>query len=475
MSVAATPQALCVTGSERTASALAARVAAHPDEMHEVRLDLLERVDDEALALLRSPRVVATCRRREEGGGFAGSEDERARLLERALAQGPGFLDVEAATSRTVRDRLSEQARGRTRIVVSFHGPDLARAEALAAEPGDVLKVAVPVADAAELRPLRRLLAREARPVVRIGMGDGGLLSRVLFHRFGSPWMFVCADDGTPTAPGQLTLTRARALRSHEAAGLTPLGVVGGTQILTSNGQRAYNALFAAEGIPFHYLPIVSARPEVLPLLEELGFAGVAVTMPAKVVFMGHVADLDATARTVGALNSVRLRDGRRFGLNTDLLALQELLPRGRGPALVLGAGGAARAAICALRSLGWDVALANRTRARAEELAPLGARAIAWEARGATPFSVLVNATPVGSDGLGDPMPAGVPFAGRTVLDVVVMPKGRPTPLLERAAAEGGRTVSGTEMWLRQGVLQMRALAGLELDPEKLREHLNG
>ena len=465
---------LCVTGVEKSAAEVAARIRASPDTLHEVRLDLLERVDEPALSLLASPRVVATCRSREEGGGFAGSEQERRRVLERALERGPGWLDVEAAAERPWRDALRKKAVGRTRLVLSYHGADRSRAEALSQEPADVLKVAMSVADAAELTPLKALLAGERRPVIRIGMGEAGLLSRILFRRFGSPWSYVAADTSGPTAPGQLLLARARALRVEEADGLTPLGVIGGPQVLTSNGQRVYNRLFAARALPFHYLPVVSQRPDVLSLLEQLGFAGVAVTMPAKVTLMAHVHEFDEAAREVGALNTVVLRQGRRLGRNTDLPAIRALVSEGNGRrALVLGAGGAARAAVCALRGLGWEVAVCGRTPARLAPLEALGARTVDWARRGEEEFALLVNATPVGSDGQSDPLPAEVPLAGREVLDLVASPK--PTPLIARALAAGARATAGTEMWLRQGTLQMKAIADLDLSVEEISEHLNG
>ncbi|MBI5549346.1 MAG: type I 3-dehydroquinate dehydratase [Deltaproteobacteria bacterium] len=481
-----TEPVLCVTGAERTTAALAARLGRHPGLMHEVRLDLLERIDDAALALLSSPRVLATCRGRAEGGGFQGSEEERAQVLDRALARGPGFLDVELSTAKAVRDALvSHRDPSRTRIVLSHHGTagtahptgSIPTAESLSREPADVLKIALPVTDAAELGALRRVLAGETRPVVRIGMGDAGLLSRVLPARFGSPWTYVAADGGETTAPGQISVSRAVALRASEEPSLTPLGVIGGPQVLRSNGQRVYNALFARARLPFHYLPVVSERPEVLALLEELGFAGVAVTMPAKVVLMGHVQEIDDAAREVGALNTVLLRDGRRRGFNTDLPALRALLPEGRGrTALVLGAGGAARAALCALRSLGWASQVSARRAEQAQALEPFGARAIDWDSRGASPFDLLVNATPVGADGRSDPLPATASLKDRVVLDMVVTAPHDQTPLIARAQSEGAaQTIPGVEMWLRQGVLQMKALTGLSLSIEALRGVLHG
>ncbi len=478
MASSANPQGLCVTGGERSVREVAARLAAHPQHLQEVRLDLLESLGDDAFALLRAQNVVATCRPKSEGGGFQGSEDERAQVLRRALAQRPGWLDVEQSASRTLRDELYAASRGGpTRLLLSFHcfqgaGAGLDRAESLAREPADALKVAVSIDDAAELTGVRALLAREERPVVRLGMGDAGLLSRALYRQFGSPWTYVVADGVAPTAPGQLTVSRAAAYRLLEE-GLRPMGVLGGPQVLHSNGQRAYNTLFARRALPFHYLPVVTSRPATLDLLEALGFAGVSVTMPLKEQLVPLVHELEPEARTIGAVNTVRFDQGRRWGGNTDVVALRALLPRGDGAALILGAGGAARAAIVALHELGWRVFIANRTPERSQRLEALGARAVQWEARGQTPFQVLVNATPCGADGTSDPLPSGVSLEGKTVLDMVV--GSAPTPLMTRTLSDGGRAIPGSEMWVHQGAAQMRALAGLEISVADLRELLRG
>ena len=95
------------------------------------------------------------------------------------------------------------------------------------------------------------------------------------------------------------------------------------------------------------------------------------------------------------------------------------------------------------------------------------------WDERGGEPFDLLVNATPIGSDGKSDPLPPGVPLVGREVLDMVAA--RQPTPLVLRAQAAGAHATPGTEMWLRQGTLQMKAIAGLELTVEQIREFLNG
>ena len=101
---------LCVTGGETTTRQLAARLAAgRPFDMQEVRLDLLDHVDDEVLGLVGRRNVIATCRSSGERGGFRGTERERFALLTRALAHEPGYLDVELSSDRGLRQQLFGQ------------------------------------------------------------------------------------------------------------------------------------------------------------------------------------------------------------------------------------------------------------------------------------------------------------------------------------------------------------------------------
>ena len=479
---------LCVTGGELQARALAARLQQHRHfALQEVRLDSLERVDDEVLELVRGHDRVVTCRPRSERGGFGGSEQQRFELLSRALARAPGYLDLELASDAELRRSLYAR-RGPTRLVLSHHewaaGPDgavgpggvrLAEiARALSSEPADVLKVAVEAGDAAELRPLRRALGHETRPVVRVGMGVSGLASRLLPDRFHSAWAYVAADGAPATAPGQLTVSQALEWRLDRSRGLSPLGLVGGPQVASSPGPTVYNRLFAERGAPFIYLPVVTALPvETLAVLEELGFDGVSVTMPAKRALCAVLDALVPPADRVGAVNTVLLRGGARIGLNTDVDAVRTLLgPHRGGSALVLGTGGAARAAIVALQGLGCAVGVSGRSAAQCGVLGEeLGAEAVPWAERGRSAFDLLVQATACGADGSGDPMPAEVDWTGRTVLDMVL--SAQATPLLARAARGGARVIGGIEMWLLQGARQMALLTGLAVEPEDLRRHL--
>lgn len=472
---------ICITGGERRLSDLVHRISTHAHyPLQEVRLDLLDRIGEELFPLLRSPRLIVTCRTQTEGGKFTGSESERYQILLRALAEQPGYLDVEYSTPREYRQALYPQ-RGTTKIILSHHqfiasDQYLAQFESLAAEKeADLLKVAISVEDPADLFPLYRLLRQEQRSVIRIGMGTGGLLSRALPSRFGSPWSYVIPDGALPIAPGQLSVSMAQTWRVSEERYCTPLGVLGGPQVHTSPGPVVYNRLFGKHNLAYLYLPISTKRPiETLALLQELGFAGCSVTMPAKELLVQHLDSLLPPSTQLGAINTIQLLNGCRIGMNTDFEAVYDLFKTfAPGPALILGAGGAARAAAFALHALNFSLAITGRTFSRTQELAKnFQAEALPWEQRGRWPFQYLINATPIGMDGTSSPLPQETSWQQRVVLDMVNT--AEPTPLIRQVQEGGGQAIPGLEMWLRQGATQMRFLIGHQFTTEDLREAYN-
>ena len=214
------------------------------------------------------------------------------------------------------------------------------------------------------------------------------------------------------------------------------------------------------------YLPL-PVRPEALsPViagLAELGFRGVNVTIPHKQAVLKLCTNVDSTAERIGAVNTVVFREGGLHGSNSDAFGFLENLQRGApdwqpaaGPAVVLGAGGAARAVIVALLDAGVPgIRLVNRTLARAEALAEaFGERVAArsWqdveselaEAR------LLVNSTSLGMTGQPD-LALDLTALPRiaVVTDLVYAPLE--TPLLAAAKARGNTVVDGLGMLLHQ------------------------
>ncbi|MBI2377298.1 MAG: type I 3-dehydroquinate dehydratase [Deltaproteobacteria bacterium] len=446
-----------MAGSERTVDALTDRLSRYPDlALHEVRLDLLDHPSHAFDLASRFP-ILFTCRSRSQGGAFQGTEHERRRILERALGADPLYLDVEFSED-TSHLRELVKSRGSTRVIASHHALDLSWKHGLprgfSDAPADLLKLAVSVEDVADLRDLLELTSSLHRPTIRIAMGSAGRLSRSLSYNLGSPLNFVAPDEAPGTAPGQLTLSEAKAFRS-DVPGLTPLGLLGGPNVAKSPGPRVYNALFEENRLPFVYTTLETHRPiEAIELAESIGFRGLSVTMPHKAAVMSAVTELRPPARLIGAINTILLDGPNRIGLNTDTPAIQALLaPYRDRHALILGAGGAARAAVVALRSLGCSVELTARDEARlAAATQALGARPLPWANRHASEFEILVNATPAS-----DPVPGVSSWAGRVVLDAVLTET--PTELVQTARRGGAIVFNGLAWWRAQGQAQLSAI----------------
>ncbi|MFH1913475.1 MAG: shikimate dehydrogenase [Pseudomonadota bacterium] len=198
---------------------------------------------------------------------------------------------------------------------------------------------------------------------------------------------------------------------------------------------------------------------------------GVSVTIPHKRAVMPLIDRLTERAMAVGAVNTLYWQDGLLCGENTDVTGLAaplKALGSLPGTALVLGAGGAARAAVAALHELGVpEILVANRTLDTARDLArQMTARAVTWEARMDQGAGLVCNTTPLGMSGdlkNATPWDADRHTPGMIVYDIVYNPLH--TRFLREAEAAGCVTVSGLEMFLHQGLAQFRLWTGRDLD----------
>jgi shikimate dehydrogenase len=210
---------------------------------------------------------------------------------------------------------------------------------------------------------------------------------------------------------------------------------------------------------------------------RETPIEGLSVTIPHKTAVMGYVDAVTELGQAVGAVNTLYWRDGVLWADNTDVEGFcRPLAVRGIAPkrALVLGAGGASRAAVAGLsHRLGVaEVAVTARTLAKAEALArEFGVAAVAWEDRAGWGADFVANATPMGMAGRFEgvsPFPAGALGPGTVVFDLVYNP--HETRLVLDAVAAGSCVVPGIEMFLYQAVEQFRLWTGLTLPDDELR-----
>jgi shikimate dehydrogenase len=230
-----------------------------------------------------------------------------------------------------------------------------------------------------------------------------------------------------------------------------------------------HNAAFRALGLEAVYLAF-DVVPEALGAAiagaRALGIRQLAVSLPHKQAVMQHLDEVDETARAIGAVNTVtRSGDGRLLGANTDWLgivrSLEDQRPLLGAHAVVLGAGGTARAAVHGLVTRGARVTVLNRTESRGASLAAeLGAAASGTlDELAGLEHDVLVNTTSVGLGEDASPVAADALRAESLVLDAVYEPER--TRLLRDAGARGAVPISGRWMLIHQAAEQLRLWTG--------------
>jgi shikimate dehydrogenase len=257
-------------------------------------------------------------------------------------------------------------------------------------------------------------------------------------------------------------------------SGSARLAGITGWPVSHSRSPRLHGLWLERYGIDGAYvpLPINPANfPAAIRGLMLSGFAGLNVTIPHKEAAFAVCDTVDASARRAGAVNTLVFDNGRITGSNTDGWGFLESLRGGgvnpaAGPALILGAGGSARAVAAVLLELGVKTTIANRTRARAEAIARElpGLRVIDWDTRdeAVADHALLVNTTSLGMAGH-QPLEIDLDRAaqGLTVTDIVYVPLE--TPLLAAARARDIRCVDGLGMLLYQAVPGFRAWFGVD------------
>ena len=476
----ATPQ-LCVTVTAPTTAELRERRDGVADaDLIELRLDTVSDPNVAGALAGRHRPVIVTCRPPWEGGSFAGSEEERRRILGDALALGAEYVDIEWRAGFT---DLLARAGGR-RIVLSTHDftgmpADLpGQVQAMRSAGAELVKVSVTPQCLADCVPLLALGAGASKHgsrhggMVTIGMGEYGVATRVLPGRFGSAWTYAGAlrDVGQVTASALLEEYRFRSITDSTAV----YGVVGGA-IAHSVSPSMHNAAFGAARLDAVYLRFPAASADdFMAFGRALGISGASVTIPHKVALFDRVDEVEAVARRIGAINTIRVADGRWIGGNTDASGfLHPLLNRvelkGRRAA-VLGAGGAARAVAVALASSGCSVRVHARDRAKAADTAAIASAEVGPWPPEPDSWDLLINCTPIGMHPRIDetPVPADQ-LTGQVVYDLVYNPLM--TRLLREAAARGCHTIGGLDMLVGQADEQFQWWTGTKPQSGVMRE----
>ncbi|MGV3615597.1 MAG: shikimate dehydrogenase [Fimbriimonas sp.] len=239
-----------------------------------------------------------------------------------------------------------------------------------------------------------------------------------------------------------------------------------------SRSPRMHQAAYDELGLPFRYVALHVPPGEVaaaLNLLSLRGYRGVNVTVPHKEEALEWCSVVEPLARKVRAVNTIRLED--HAGMNTDAPGfLETLADRGvePGAALVLGAGGSARALVFALAREGWSIRVFNRTRSRAVEMIEgLGIEAEIVEAPDPAEAHLVLNTTSASLQG--DALALDWSRARPDALAYDLMYTEGPTPFLAQAAAAGLRICDGRPLLVAQGALAFEWWLGVPAPREAM------
>ena len=450
----------------------------------ELRLDYIGRsIDLTRLIKNRPTPVVLTCRRKEDGGRWERTEEERLMLLRSAIAMGVEYVDLEEDIAAKI------PRYGKTKRIVSLHNfegtpDDLESLHAgLAKLDADIVKIAAHANSFSDTIRMLNLMKSAAVPTIGISMGDYGTPTRILAHQYGAPFTYCVYDSERKIAPGLLSFDQMKNVyRVETIDSETKLFGVVADPVAHSYSPLIHNASFEANKLNYRYVPFRVPAEELELFLnwckqEKIG--GLSVTIPHKQAVLALLNQAESAAQGIGACNTVVFAnnaDQELIGYNTDYRAAMDCLseamtkwtekqdPFERESVLILGAGGVSRAIGYGLAQRRASITITSRNRAASEALArQLGGRVIDWKDRHTVEPRILVNGTPVGMFPEMDETPFDTKkLHGHTlVFDTIYNPEQ--TLFIKGARAVECPVVTGLQMFVRQAAYQYRLFTGLE------------
>jgi 3-dehydroquinate dehydratase/shikimate dehydrogenase len=458
----------------------------------ELRLDYIHgEVNLKRLITDRPGPVVITCRRHVDGGKWDGREETRILLLRSAIAAGVEYIDLEDDVAALI------PRYGDTKRIVSLHDfkatpPNLEEIhDRLAALDADIVKISAMANHPHDNIRMLRLIRSSSIPTIGLCMGDIGTPSRILVRKFGAPFTYATFHHERALAPGQLSFAHMTEIYHSEQvdADTVVYGVVA-DPVAHSLSPQVHNAALRHAGLNAVYVPFRVPAEDLDQFItdaEELDIRGLSVTIPHKEAVLKRLTKIDGAVVGVGAANTIVFQNGQLHGYNTDYRAAMDCLESALGisedegptrltgkTALVLGAGGAAKAIAYGLIRRKMEVVICGRTFERAQKLAQrLGCRAIEWPVRHTVAADVLVNCTPAGMH----PNVDDTPYdsyrlkPSMVVFDTVYNPEN--TLLVKDARGRNCTVITGVEMFVRQASLQFQLFTGRDAPADLMRDVL--
>jgi len=446
----------------------------------ELRLDYIPRP---GLALPRikeftetHPHVslIATCRRVASGGKFKGPISSQLEVLGKAAEAGCQLVDVELQTAVRLKPAQMTKLRGKAAVVLSFH--DFRATQKLdemlkkmSAYPSDFYKIVSTATSLYDNVTMMKFLERhqDAHSLVGLCMGEQGIISRVLGVRAGSAFTFAALTADERTAPGQVTAQELRSIyRIDQVDAATKVYGVAGDPVSHSLSPAIMNAALRSENVNGVFLALnTKSLKDLLACVREIPIHGLAITMPHKETVLKYLDNTDPHTAKIGACNTVvRSQDGKLYGFNTDtsgvVRPLEQRIPLSGARILILGAGGAARAAVFGLKERGAEIFILNRNVAAAQKLARQAkARTVKRPDLKKLDFEVIINATPVGMGNTRESPLNAEEIRAKIVFDMVYDPAE--TRLLKLAKERAAEVIPGSVMFVHQAARQFEIWTG--------------
>lgn len=482
---------ICVSVCVQSARELRQAIerAASLADIIELRLDCLAGAelqaalaDLSALASSASQPFIITLRPAEQGGRREIDTLNRIAFwldnlgTERAR---PELADIEFDVARVL---MEKEGLEWNRVICSHHdftgtasGIDELYQE-MAKIPARVLKIAVRVNDASDCLEVFKLLERarsEGREIIALAMGEAGIATRILGPSRGAFLTYAALDRAGSTAPGQPTAEEMRSIyRVHKITAQTAIVGLVGAPVSHSISPQVHNAAFEETETDSVYIPFEvhdvenfmrrMAHPRSREMVWKL--RGLSVTAPHKRAVMEHLDRIEASAREIGAVNTIVVEGEELRGYNTDAVGFLSPLEKKLGglkgrQVAVIGAGGAARSALWSLARAGAEATVFARDVEKGARLGEeFGARSMKLEGALFHDFEIVVNATPLGTRGTGEretPAVASQLRGARLVYDLVYNPQE--TRFLLEGKEAGCETLAGLEMLIAQAVEQFK------------------
>ncbi len=454
----------------------------------ELRTDLLDRDQYNLVSqfpTLTEVPVILTCRKMEDGGKWDSSEKKRLDSLGQWIDGGFSYVDLEMDLYAPV---LEEKALiSKTLIIRSFHnfkGVPVNLFEKMQWD-GDsqvIVKGAVYPQSSEDLYTLidtaLKLKEKGDCPFILLGMGDFGFPTRILAEKMGS-YLTFCSDSAAPSgAPGHCSAEDLNLIyHFRDISENTVINTIIGNPVSQSKSPHIHNEGYINNQIDAVYVPFLTDFPQwYMKMSDLLQINASSVTIPFKSEIIPLTDFPDKAVRQIGASNTIyRNSEGKWLSTNTDtkglIIPLLKFLKTDSLKGFkvsVIGAGGAARAAVFALKELGADIAVFNRTLSKAEELAgEFDCAAYSLDKSSSDKVkefsSVIIQTTNAGMPPLEKINPLGFySFSGdEVVYDIIYKPAE--TLLMRKAGEAGCRVLGGYTMLQEQAYVQFKLFTGVD------------